>query len=139
MTHEHNLYINAIEFIYEASASPHLWPAALLRIATCFNAEGATLQDQRDDGTFLLIGSTGMEEVIRDFQQNWWDKDIRVARAMERGLLLSKGVVADHDLATRQEIETHPIYTQYLPRHGLGWAMGVAIAPHPRVIAAIGV
>jgi DNA-binding CsgD family transcriptional regulator len=139
MTGEGEPLIAAIEAIYDAAAAPQLWPHALHRIAQCFDAEGATLQDQRDDGTFLLIGSPGMEEAVRDYQQNWWDKDIRVARALEHGFLLTKGVVTDQDLATPQEIELHPIYTQYLPRHGLGWAMGVVVAPHPRVIAAIGV
>lgn len=131
--------IAAIEAIYEAAAAPALWPAALERIAACFNAEGTVLMRQRADGSFTTIVSPGLTEAARDYESTWWRHDIRAVRGIEQGYLVPHGVYTDRHVATPAEIETHPFYTEFLAKHGLGWFMGAFVSPHPKVMAVLSV
>jgi len=131
--------LTAIETIYDAAAQPDLWPQALAAIAYVFDAKGTVLLYNRDDGSMTAIVSPGLEAALADYAQKWWRHDIRVQRGIERALLSEVGVYTDRDIATPEELKTHPFYTEFLAKHGLGYFMGGSISPHPKVFAAMSV
>ena len=139
MTSDDEVFLSALEAIYDAAAVPQLWQVALDRVARCVDAVGAALQDQLQDGSFAMIASPGLQTATDDYLQGWWRQDIRAQRAMERGLFLNKGYATDLDAVTPDEMRAHPFFTDFLPRHGLGPSLAVAVAPSPRVIVSLGV
>ena len=138
MPYNHEALLSAIEAIYDAAAVPELWPVALDRIAECVGAMGAALQDQLPDGSFAILASPGLQAATSEYQQSWWRQDIRAHRALERGLFLNKGYSTDLDAVTAEEMRSHPLYTDFLPRHGLGVSLAVAVRLSPRVIVSLG-
>ena len=136
---QHGRVLFAIETIYDAAAQPDLWPQALAAIACVFDAKGTVLLYNRDDGSMTAIVSPGLEAALADYDQKWWQHDIRVQRGIEKALLSEVGVYTDRDIATPEELKTHPFYTEFLAKHGLGYFMGGSISPHPKVFAAMSV
>lgn len=122
----------ALDRIYDAALDPAIWPDALQKIADCFGDVGTVILFQRNDGTTGNIVSPKLVDAQRDFNQHWSDKDIRGQRAFERGLFLRSDAITDRHVVTPEEIETHPIYTDFNAKHGLGWVAGVSILPDPR-------
>lgn len=131
-------FANAVEAIYQTATSPDDWPHALSKIADCFGDVGTVLLWRRDDGSFGTIVSPSLADAQRDYEARWWREDIRAFRATERGYLLADAYT-DALLVTEEEIATHPIYTQFLAPHELGWFAGIGISPDPRVVVAISV
>jgi DNA-binding CsgD family transcriptional regulator/PAS domain-containing protein len=138
-TRQHGKVLSAIETIYDAAARPDLWPQALAAIASVFDAKGTVLLYNRDDGSMTAIVSPGLEAALADYAQKWWRHDIRVQRGIEKALLSEVGVYTDRDIATPEELKTHPFYTEFLAKHDLGYFMGGSISPHPKVFAAMSV
>jgi DNA-binding CsgD family transcriptional regulator len=135
-----DLFIAAVEAIYDASADPSRWPFALQAIADVSSDVGANLIWRRDDGSFGNIVSPKLQDALRVYErEEWWRQDIRAIRTHEFGYRTHAGAVTDRHLMTPEEIETHPIYTQFLARHGLRWVAGVEISPEPSVSVAISV
>ena len=130
---------SAIESIYDAAAQPDLWPQALGAIACVFEAKGTVLLYNRDDGSMEAIVSPGLEAAVADYDQKWWQYDIRVQRGMERALLSEVGAYTDCDIASPEELKTHPFYTDFLAKHGLGYFIGGSVSPHPNVFAGMSV
>jgi DNA-binding CsgD family transcriptional regulator len=53
---------------------------------------------------------------------------------VEKGYLSGgNDAITDRDVVSAEEIETHPIYTQFLVPHGLGWFAAARISPDPLV------
>jgi DNA-binding CsgD family transcriptional regulator len=127
-------FIAAVEAIYDAAPDPSLWPRALQAIADCFGDVGTVLFYQRDNGELGTIVSPGLEGAQRAFGEYWAQHDFRNARAIERGFLAREDALTDRHVATAEEIETHPIYTQFLVPHGLGWFAATRISPDPRIL-----
>src|SRR5579872_2851465 len=129
-------FVEAVEAIYETAAAPSRWPHALQKIADCYGDVGTVLMYRRDNGSLGSIVSPKLAAAQRDYEQHWWSQDIRSFRAIERGLT---DAVTDRHVVSQQEVETHPIYTQFLVPHGLGWAAAMNISPDPRVLVWISV
>lgn len=131
----------AIEAIYEAALSPETWPAALLAVNACFDAEGALLFFQRSDGSCAAINSPGLlDRVNAQFiSEDWSRRDLRANRAMAQGTFGKLAVVTDQDLVTPEEIETHPYYTDLMGRHGLAWFMATSVSPSADTFVALSV
>ena len=138
-TRQHNRVLSAIETIYDAAARPDLWPRALAAIACVFDAKGTVLLYNRVDGSMTAIVSPGLEAAVAEYDQKWWQHDIRVQRGMERALLSEAGIYTDRDIATAEELKTHPFYTNFLAKHGLGYFMGGSVSPLPKVFATLSV
>jgi DNA-binding CsgD family transcriptional regulator/PAS domain-containing protein len=132
-------YVTAIEAIYEAAAEPERWPAALSAIAQVFDAAGAVLLHNRDDGSLTAIVSPGLEAVVADYDRGWWRHDIRVQRGFERSLLNEVAVFTDRHVVSPEEHKAHPFYAEFLAKHGLGYFIGGSVSPHPKVFAALSV
>ncbi|MGY3133809.1 DNA-binding CsgD family transcriptional regulator/PAS domain-containing protein [Bradyrhizobium sp. USDA 4501] len=136
---ENGRFVAAIEAIYNSAPQPSNWPLALQAIADVFGAVGTVLMWRRDDGTFGTIPSPRLAALQEPYQEKWWRHDIRAIRAVEQGYVRRTEAVTDRHLATPQEIEEHPIYTQFLIPHGLGWVAGAGISPDPLIDVWIGV
>ncbi len=132
-------YVAAIEAIYDAAAEPERWPEALAAIARVFDAVGTVILHNREDGSMTAIASPGLEAAVADYDRGWWRHDIRVQRGFERSLLTQAGVYSDRHIASPEELKTHPFYTVFLAKHGLGHFIGGSVSPHPKVFAALSV
>jgi DNA-binding CsgD family transcriptional regulator len=70
-------------------------------------------------------------------REEWWRHDIRASRGHEYAYRINQGAITDRHVADPAEIETHPIYTNFLARHGLRWTAGTEISPEPSVMVTI--
>jgi DNA-binding CsgD family transcriptional regulator/PAS domain-containing protein len=122
--------IKAIEAIYAAAGAPGLWPPALDAIAACFDAVGTVLMMQQPGGAMITIASPVLTETVREYEAGGWKLDFMVPRAIERGFLAG-ATYTDRDLASKEEMTTHPFYTEFRPRYGLGHFIGALVSPHP--------
>jgi DNA-binding CsgD family transcriptional regulator/PAS domain-containing protein len=129
----------AVDFIYDATLQPSLWPRALQAVADCFGDIGALLIWRRESGGFGTIVSPGLSAAQADYDASWQSHDPRPDRCFERAFLAPDDVITDHDVMTAQEIATLPIYTHFLARHGLGWFGAVVLSPDTGVFAALSV
>ncbi|MGY3581769.1 DNA-binding CsgD family transcriptional regulator [Bradyrhizobium sp. USDA 4341] len=130
---EDGRFVAAIEAIYHSAPQPSNWPSALQAIADVLGAVGTVLMWRRDDGSFGTIVSPKLIAAQEAFQEKWWRHDIRSLRAIEQAYISRKQAITDRHVVTPQEIEEHPIYTQFLVPHGLGWFAGAAISPDPLI------
>lgn len=132
-------FSHAVEAIYSAAADPSLWPVALQSIAGVFGDVGAVLIWRREGEGFGTIVSPSLQHGQEAFEKHWWRLDIRTIRGAEALYAGEKDVLCDADVATPEEIETHPIYTQFLPSLGIGWFGAASVAPEPKVSLMISV
>jgi len=130
--------VAAIEAIYGAAAAPERWPEALDRIAACFEAEGTALIFQRGASQFSAIVSPRLAEAGRDYEAGWGARDISAARTRAK---FNEGyaVITERDTCTPEEIATHPFFTDFLVRHGLGCFMATEVAPGDDMLVCISV
>jgi len=128
-----NQFVRAVEAIYEAAAHPSCWPDALQAIADVLDGVGTVLLWRRDDGRYGTIVSPTLLEAQEDFQKNWWQHDIRSIRGLEQRYVRREEAFTDRHLVSQEEIEQHPIYTQFLARHGLKWCAAASISPDPLI------
>jgi DNA-binding CsgD family transcriptional regulator len=130
MTPTQILVDRTIGAIYDTVLAPELWPDALTAVTECFDAAGTLLYFRCADGTFTLLHSPGLKPIANVFFDTAWrHQDLRAIRAAERDLHLTLPAVSDEDLATPEEIETHPFYTEFLGSYGLKWFMAASLAP----------
>lgn len=129
----------AVRSIYDAATNPNLWPTALAAIARITDDVGTVMMWKRDEGDFGTIVSPSLEVAQVDYVAKWWQHDIRAFRAIERGYLALTDGVTDRDVVTAEEMQTHPIYTEFSIPHGLGWFASGNVAPDPRIFAVVSV
>ena len=130
-------FVSAVEAIYGAAAQPSNWPAALQAIADCTGDVGAVLLYRRTDESFGAIVSPSLDAAQRDYERHWWQHDIRSIRGIPILNHLDAGT--DRHVVSDDEVRTHPIYTQFLIPHGLGWFGAVGISPDPSIVVLISV
>ena len=133
-----DLFVAAVEAIYEAAPYPSRWPVALQAIADVFDDVGAVMVYQRDDGGFGAFASAGLEKMIEDYSKNFGGQDLRSLRGIERGIFLGRDAVTDYDMVSQEEIDHHPFY-KMLARHGLKYCVAVPILLDARINIAISV
>lgn len=112
------LFVTAVEAIYEAATAPSLWPQTLQRIADVTGDVGAVMVYGRDDGLFGFIHSPSLDSMAVDYLNTFKGMDFRSIRGVERGIFLTFDVATDSDVATEDEIENHPYY-RFMAKHGL--------------------
>jgi DNA-binding CsgD family transcriptional regulator/PAS domain-containing protein len=131
----------AIEAIYDTAFAPDAWPQTLATISQALNAEGALIIYQHVDGRFDAVNSPGVLEAlrVRVAAEGWMNRDLRAIRSLEAGVFGTTDTVTDQDLATPEEIETHPYYTELLAPLGLGWFIGSSVSPDASVNVGISI
>lgn len=131
-------FIAAVEAIYDAAPDPSRWPYALDRVGECFGDQAVNLFWRRDDGSRGVIPSSGFNtESAIEYNQTWWQHDIRAIRGLEQAYLASGNATTDRDIVTDEEMNTHPFFTQFLARYGLKWLAATWISPDPHVPVAL--
>jgi DNA-binding CsgD family transcriptional regulator/PAS domain-containing protein len=135
-----DLYVKAIEAIYEAASAPANWPRALQAIADFFGDVGTVMLWHRDDGAVGSFSSPALELAQADYQERGWNRrDIRASRAL-RALIWVRGeTVTERDFMLPGELDTEPFYTDFLASHGLRYCLATGISPDPRVAVALSV
>ncbi len=123
----------ALEAIYAAAGSPGLWPRALDSIGNCFNAIGGVLIIQNQDDSLATIVSPRLKEAQLEYDSHAWKVDFLAPRLMERAMLSGHACLTEQDLATPDEIATHPFFTDFRARFGLGSIIGTVVLPHPKI------
>lgn len=99
--------------IYEAAALPERWPATLQAIAGAFGARGGNLIRIVDGETSIRSSSDEVEDVTRRFAEGGWHaQNSRVGRLWDRAT--HAGFLTDSDLHSPLELETLPIYAEFL-------------------------
>lgn len=108
--------------IYEAGAFPQKWPQTLERLAAVLHAMGGNLI-RSTANQLTLQSSPQIAEVTRDFDRAGWNENnSRVSRLLARASYA--GFLTDSDLHTQDELESLPMYAEFLnPR---GYAAGAA-------------
>lgn len=127
------LFSRAVSLIYDAAADPSLWPQALQACADVLGDVGDVLIWRREDEGFGTILSPSLQWMQEEFERHWWRLDIRSIRGVEKLYSAERDVLCDHDVVTQEEIDTHPIYTQFLPKLGIGWFGAASVAPESKV------
>ena len=133
------LFDEAVRAVYAAATDPDLWPEALDAIARCTGDVGTVLMWKRDDGSFGTIVSPALEAAQAAYVADWWQQDIRAFRGVERGYLELIDGATDRTVVSDEEMRSHPIYTDFLIPHGLGWFAAASASPDPSLYAVISV
>lgn len=131
------MFDNAISAIYSAAAAPDLWPAALDAIAACYDGAGAVIALNRAEGQWSSIVSPALAEAAKDYDSWAWKLDFCMQRGIEKTVTSPSACFTDRLLATPEEILTHPFYTQFRARHGLGPYLACQILPGASVFAVL--
>ncbi len=121
--------LEAIDAVYAAAGSLEAWPAALSVVADCFDAVGGVLVVQRPDGSLATLVSPRLEKAQRVYEDGAWEYDILASRFAECSAKTNRIVLTEQDLATPEEIRTHPIFTRFRYPQGIGSAMGAMLQP----------
>ncbi len=122
-----------IERIYEAAALPEFWPDLFQDLATSLDFAGAAMHSINPDFQ-RYAASPEVAELTRRFIFDGWQK--RNLRGDRAKALDHPGFVRDQDIASDDEIDTHPFYAEFLRPAGLGYgAASVVDCPSGDVIA----
>jgi DNA-binding CsgD family transcriptional regulator len=129
-----DLFLRAIEAIYDAAPDPLGWPRALGAIADYFGDVGAILIWYRDNGSFGTIVSERLAVAQKDYEENGWaSRDIKAIRAQQCGYFFSGEPFADRHIGYDDEMKNHPCSVEFFGKHGLGWIGAIAVSPDPHV------
>ncbi len=134
-----SLFNTAVEAIYAAALEPAQWPTALQAAANLTGDVGAILIFNRDDGTYGVIETDTLKNLIPEYSQNWSHRDIRAIRASERGYFFDRDIITDSDVLTDSEMESDPFYAEFLASYGLKYFAAVMVSPDPHVEVAVSV
>jgi DNA-binding CsgD family transcriptional regulator len=106
--------------LYEAAATPALWPQALSALAALTGSRDAliTRPDRRHDGLAYSPGLT--DTVAQFFEQGWHQHDLRTTRMVARanGRV---GFLRDQDIASADEWERSDYYRGFARSAGVPW------------------
>lgn len=120
-----NVEEDLITRIYEAAVIPDLWPDVLDRLAAISECDGGFLFVASVEQRISYTATQRYEPMMRKYVgDDWMQRCIRAARVLP---LNYNGFLTDFDVASPEEIETHPYYTDFLRPNLGGWAAGTAI------------
>lgn len=106
---------------YEAAFVPELWHDFVERLAEESSAFGAAFFTTHPTAQHTVVG-TGLREMWRDFESGGWNiTNPRLDRAVA---LQPAGFVRDTDILSTEEIATHPWFTEFCAKWGMGEAAG---------------
>lgn len=114
-----------VDLIYEAAIVSDLWPTTIEAIANQTGCYGGALFSIKPDSNMVCASQTCAPHLKALIEEGWAERNIRAQRLVSKAQV---GFVTDHDLCSTDEIENHPIYTQFLRPRGLGWSIATYIA-----------
>jgi DNA-binding CsgD family transcriptional regulator len=115
-----------LDRIYEASVIPELWVNVLDRMAPIVDCDGGLLFVMDSRSQVRFISSDCYKPLMNAFvNEGWMTRNIRAARLAAMNY---PGFVTDSDVVTEEEINTDPLYVDFLRKHGGGYGAGSVIS-----------
>lgn len=109
--------LDLVGAIYEAGAIPERWPRLIDRIAFDVGAKGGILMCAKRANA-LRMASPGIAPVVDAFEAGGWTEgNTRVSRLV--GHPPHPGFLTDADLHSKAELESLPMYVEFLTPHGV--------------------
>jgi DNA-binding CsgD family transcriptional regulator len=119
------MYEQLLDRIYEASVIPELWGDVLDKMAPIVDCDGGLLFAVDSGGQIRFISSDCYKPLMNAFvKEGWMTRNIRAARLAAMNYA---GFVIDSDVVTEEEINTDPLYVDFLRKHGGGYGTGSVI------------
>jgi len=104
-----------VDTIYEAALAPDLWPAVFAALGERYKTKGGLLFANTSQGP-RWIGGGEAADIMRDFMaDDWISRHDRLTRLIARR---HAGFLANLDLYSPAEMETLPVFTQFLAPRG---------------------
>lgn len=130
----------AIDRVYECAMAPSQWPLTLQKVADCFGDVGCILLYSRDDGSYGVIQSPSLDQVVASYMADGWNsRDIRAIHARERGYFFGRDAITERDVVTEQEMASDPYYTEFLSGFGLRYFAAAMVSPDAHTEVALSV
>lgn len=127
-----------IELFYRAAMEPELWPEALGRLADEVGCMGTALISITPSDTISsLIVSPSLDEANAEYRKGWWRIDTRVGRIFD--LKLARGVFAEAQLFSEEELARDPLRQEFCTAYGMGSFAAQLIEPWPGHVIAFSV
>ncbi|KQU65743.1 hypothetical protein ASC75_11045 [Aminobacter sp. DSM 101952] len=113
-----------IDQIYEASFVPEKWPTLLEGLAHAVEGMGGYLFTISQGASAFAASEAVAPHVEAFMREGWMAVNTRAARA---SALAHPGFITDLDAFTEEELDSEPIYRDFLRPRGMGWAAGTHI------------
>ncbi|MDH4985573.1 hypothetical protein QEZ47_08490 [Aminobacter anthyllidis] len=113
-----------IDQIYEASFVPEKWPVLLDELARAVDGMGGYLFTISRGASAYVASDAVAPHVEAFMDEGWMAVNGRAARAEA---LAYPGFITDLDAFSEEELESEPIYRDFLRPRGMGWAAGTHI------------
>jgi DNA-binding CsgD family transcriptional regulator len=113
-----------IDRIYESSFVPELWPGILDALSNIAGARGGVLFAAHSK-VLNWTASANLAETFKVYVEDGW-----LRRCTRRACWLCHthpGFLVEHDVWKQDELESNPIYRDFLMPRGLGWSAGMAL------------
>jgi DNA-binding CsgD family transcriptional regulator len=113
-----------VDRIYESSFVPELWPGILDALSNIAGARGGVLFAAHSK-VLNWTASANLADTFKSYVVDGW-----LRRCTRRACLLTHthpGFLVEHDLWKQEELESNPIYRDFLLPRGLGWSAGTAL------------
>ncbi|RJF86439.1 helix-turn-helix transcriptional regulator [Oleomonas cavernae] len=118
-----NLY-ELVDQIYAAAWLPQRWTQVLNRLVAACGVQGCVLYII-SGGSVRWIASEAVTPLVAEFVGDGWCRNNRwVTRAIAKQF---PGFLGDGDLFTGAELESDPIYRDFLVPRGIHWTVGTTI------------
>jgi DNA-binding CsgD family transcriptional regulator len=113
-----------IDRIYESSFVPELWPGILDVLSDIAGARGGVLFAAHSK-VLNWTASANLADTFKVYVEDGW-----LRRCTRRACWLNHarpGFLVEHDIWKQEELESNPIYRDFLLPRGLGWSAGTAL------------
>lgn len=113
-----------IDRIYESSFVPELWPGILDALSNIADARGGVLFAAHSR-VLNWTASANLADTFKVYVEDGW-----LRRCTRRACWLNHarpGFLVEHDIWKQEELESNPIYRDFLLPRGLGWSAGTAL------------
>lgn len=118
-----------IDDIYQAAVLPETWPRVIDAIAREVDCFGGSIISIGTGGATWTASENCQSHVEKMITGGWTGRNIRAERLVALNQI---GFFSDYDLVTQEEIDTQPIYTDFLRPIGLGWVVGATLMSDQR-------
>lgn len=113
-----------LDRVYEAALLPEFWPNALASVQRVAGLDGGALFVSSGNDT-KWIATPPFSETVADFVNGGlFPGNARNSRALA---MKHAGFITDQQILTPEELDSEPMFTEFLRPRGWGWASGTII------------
>lgn len=113
-----------IDMIYEAAFIPGVWREVIEKLAIRTESYGGSIFSVHAGGAGAIASQNCAQHLHDLLDDRWSNENVRARRLLERR---HAGFLTDLDVCTSDEIETLPIYIDFLRPRGLGWTAATLV------------